>query len=112
MATSSVNLERLQFWLLFHRARCIVGKIESYNDGEVRQDEDGPLEVVALSFAVHVREEEHTQDHCDHVPLREDEGCVGGLENATAYFANLPELTERLVNDFLAGNVHRVYGAV
>jgi hypothetical protein len=46
---------------------------ESYDDHEVAEKKDRSLEVVALSFTIHITEQEDAEDDCDHVPLREDQ---------------------------------------
>lgn len=49
-------------------------EVEADNDNKVRQDKDGAFEVIALSLAVHVCQQDDTEDYCNHVPLREDKG--------------------------------------
>ena len=57
-----------------HLAQVIkAAEVEAHHDNQVAQDQDAALEVIALTFAVHVRQQEDAQDYGDHVPLREDE---------------------------------------
>lgn len=49
-----------------------AGEVEADNYDKVGEDENRALEIVALSFAVHVREEKDTENYSHHVPLRED----------------------------------------
>ena len=53
--------------------RRVSRKVEAHHHDEVRKDQDAAFKVVALSLAINVAEEEDAKDHCDHVPLREDE---------------------------------------
>lgn len=51
---------------------------------QVTQQQYAALEVIALSFAVHVAQQEDAQNHGNHVPLREQErksvpGCFKGV---------------------------------
>src|SRR3569833_1254191 len=51
-----------------------AAEVVAYDDDEVAEQQDAPLEVVALALAVHVAEQEHAEDDRDHVPLREEQG--------------------------------------
>jgi hypothetical protein len=44
-----------------------AGKVGAYDDDKVGKDENGAFEVIALTFPVHVGEEEDAEDDCDSV---------------------------------------------
>ena len=48
-------------------------QIESNDHHQIREQENRALEVVTLSFSMDVRQEEHTENDSNHVPLREDQ---------------------------------------
>lgn len=54
----------------------VARQIETENHDQVRQNENGAFEIIALSFSVHVRQEENAKNDGDHVPLWEDESCI------------------------------------
>lgn len=56
------------------QSAIIPRKVESDQHDQITEDQDATLKVVALSFAVHVREQDDTENDGDHVPLWEDEG--------------------------------------
>lgn len=45
--------------------------MEAKHNDEVGKYKDGPLEIVALSFAIYMREKEDAQDNGNHIPLGE-----------------------------------------
>lgn len=55
-----------------HRVRGVSAVVVTNNNHQVSQHQNAALEVVALSFAVHVAEQEDAQDDGNHVPLREE----------------------------------------
>lgn len=57
-----------------HRIRGEAAEVVTDNNNKVGQHQDAALEVVALSFSIHVAQQEHAQDNRHHIPLREQEG--------------------------------------
>lgn len=56
-------------------------KIESDHDHQVAEQKNRPLEIIALSLAIHVAEEEDAEDNSYHIPLWENktEGAVNEI---------------------------------
>lgn len=95
-----------------HSGRIVeFGEVESNDNDEVREDEYGAFEVVALSFAVHVREEENAENNRDHVPLWEDQIYERGQWSGKGCEAG-SELTERLMDNLGGIDIQVVYGAI
>jgi hypothetical protein len=92
---------------------AVAGKIEPDNDDEIRENEDGSLEVVALAFAIDVRQQEDAQDHGDHVPLGEDEAvCVVSNDD---FQPDSEKNRETYLKEWLAreaASIERVYRAL
>ena len=53
--------------------QLIVAEVETHYDDGVGENQDAAFEVIALTFRVHVREQEDTEDNGHQIPLREDE---------------------------------------
>lgn len=51
---------------------AVAREVETNHHDQIGQDENGSFKVVALAFAVDVREQENAKDDGDHIPLREN----------------------------------------
>lgn len=63
---------------------AIPAEVITRHHHQITQQQYAALEVIALSFAVHVAQQEDAQNHRDHVPLREQKrksvpGCFKGV---------------------------------
>lgn len=66
------------------QADAIPSEVIPRHHHQITQQQYAALEVIALSFAVHVTQQKDAQNHRDHVPLREQErksvpGCFNGV---------------------------------
>lgn len=90
----------------------VTRQVEPADNNEIGKDQDGALEIITLSLAVDVRQEENAKNHGDHVPLGEDETVI---EVSKEGLGNIVYIKDTHLNECLAssaGSIERVYRAL